>query len=371
MAFTDKVPGTESAMASLPDIVHVISDAPDVSRDVVDIACRYHTVEVHLRRPGDLATEASLAVIIDLNLTIQENVEYARAVLGAHRALRDRAMVIFDKKSRRQRVQAMSLPCQHYLARPFTETEFLTIFRKMVSSAVEACWEELPEQVANAAKSTHRALSTSMENAAAGKPVLPSDFDEGCASMIEAANSGTLYDVIDAVRHHHDYTYRHCVFVAGYLLAFARQIGLTGANLQHLASAALVHDIGKAHTPLEILDKASALDETEWTIMRRHTTDGRDILLRSGGWDPQIVDAVLHHHEKLDGSGYPDGLKGSEISDIARLISLADVFSALVDERSYKRAMSGREAYGVLSGLGAHLDIDMVRAFEPVAMARP
>jgi HD-GYP domain-containing protein (c-di-GMP phosphodiesterase class II) len=128
-----------------------------------------------------------------------------------------------------------------------------------------------------------------------------------------------------------------------------------------------VHDIGKTVTPSAILDKPSRLDPAEWAIMRGHVTAGADILSRHGDWPPEIVHAVLHHHERLDGTGYAHGLSGSAITDLTRMVSVADTFSALIDKRAYKPAMSGREAHQIMLQAKGHLDLDLVAAFEPIA----
>lgn len=130
----------------------------------------------------------------------------------------------------------------------------------------------------------------------------------------------------------------------------------------------VLHDVGKGLTPLEILDKDAKLTEEEWIIMRRHTTDGRRILEDSGRWQSDIIDCTAHHHEKLDGSGYPDGLSGKEVSDISRMVAVADIFSALVDKRVYKAPMTRKDAYKLMLGMHGKLDMDLVEAFRPIAL---
>jgi HD-GYP domain-containing protein (c-di-GMP phosphodiesterase class II) len=87
------------------------------------------------------------------------------------------------------------------------------------------------------------------------------------------------------------------------------------------------------------------------------------------GLQPEMVDMVVHHHEYLDGSGYPHGLKGSEIADLVRIITIADVFGALIERRSYKPALSSQKAYDILLDMGPKLDKDLVREFSFVLKA--
>src|SRR5450759_928337 len=104
--------------------------------------------------------------------------------------------------------------------------------------------------------------------------------------------------------------------------------------------AATLHDIGKARIPLSILDKPGRLDPGEEDIMRRHPVIGYDLLKDISGISPEILDGVRHHHEYLDGSGYPDALMAPEISDPLRLLTISDIFAALIESRPYRPAMS-------------------------------
>jgi HD-GYP domain-containing protein (c-di-GMP phosphodiesterase class II) len=134
-----------------------------------------------------------------------------------------------------------------------------------------------------------------------------------------------------------------------------------------MAAAGLIHDIGKAKIPLDVLEKRTPLSEAEITLMQKHPELGYDLLSDALGVDDEMRDMVLHHHEHLDASGYPHALQGSEISDLVRIITIVDVFSALIERRAYKAALSGIEALQVLHSIGPKLDRAMVREFAPVA----
>jgi len=129
----------------------------------------------------------------------------------------------------------------------------------------------------------------------------------------------------------------------------------------------MLHDIGKARIPLAILEKPSRLDEAELAVIRKHPQYGLDALGTVSGLPPEMLDMVVHHHEYLDGSGYPHGLMANEISDLVRMITIADVFGALIERRSYKAPLSGEAAYQILTDMGPKLDRDLVLAFRPVA----
>ena len=120
--------------------------------------------------------------------------------------------------------------------------------------------------------------------------------------------------------------------------------------------------------PQKILDKPGKLDPDELKKMRRHPADGAVILAKDSRMSKELIAITRSHHEYLDGSGYPDGLTADEIPDIVRLITVIDIYSALLEARSYKSSMKPREAYDALVEMGGKLDQDIVRAFEPVAM---
>ena len=105
---------------------------------------------------------------------------------------------------------------------------------------------------------------------------------------------------------------------------------------RRLARAALLHDVGKAFIPVAILDKPDALTQEETDEMREHPRRGYEALAAQGGFPPEMLDVVLHHHEFLDGTGYPDGLSGKQISDIVRLTTIVDIYAALVENRAYR-----------------------------------
>jgi HD-GYP domain-containing protein (c-di-GMP phosphodiesterase class II) len=126
----------------------------------------------------------------------------------------------------------------------------------------------------------------------------------------------------------------------------------------------MLHDIGKAGIPLAILEKPGRLNESEMAVMRKHPQYGLDALGTASMLPPEMLDIVVHHHEFLDGSGYPHGLQGSEISDLVRMMTISDVFAALIERRSYKPLLSGDAAYQILLDMGPKLDRDLVRAFK-------
>ena len=212
-------------------------------------------------------------------------------------------------------------------------------------------------------------LSRIFAAAKARAPISVSDLDEGVAALLRSTKDTGIDRWVDIVRRYDDATYQHCLLVAGLTAAFAGQLGLSIAKQRMLVKAALLHDIGKARVPLAILNKSGPLDAAELTVMRRHASDGYYMLSRQGGLEHGVLDIVLHHHEMLDGSGYPEGLRQERISDIVRIVTICDIHAALIERRTYRAPLSSDKAYEILVGMGGKLDATLVEAFRGIVDA--
>ena len=165
------------------------------------------------------------------------------------------------------------------------------------------------------------------------------------------------------------YTHGHCRRVARHAEGIARAMRLPDAEVARIRTAAAVHDVGKVYTPRAILDKPGPLTEEELAVVKLHSADGAD-MLRSVR-DPQLAAIVRHHHERLDGSGYPDGLAGEQIPLGARIIAVADTFDAMTSARPYRDAHRHRAGLEILAAqAGSQLDGQAVAAFRERYSAR-
>ena len=201
-----------------------------------------------------------------------------------------------------------------------------------------------------------------------GSPITPGIADIGTDLVNRAVGENGIYDWVRAVQQFDDATHQHCLLVAGLAAAFSGVLGLRTADRHRLTQAALLHDVGKIQVPTEILNKPDRLTDAEMAVMRTHAERGH-VMLTGAGFDTDLLAAVRSHHEMLDGSGYPDGLKGWEIPDFVRLVTVCDVYGALIERRPYRASMAGEKAYSILVGMAGRLDGDLVRAFQPIAAA--
>lgn len=169
-----------------------------------------------------------------------------------------------------------------------------------------------------------------------------------------------------------NYTYQHCVNVAVLSLILGVQLQLKKSELMDLCIGSLLHDIGKVFIPKEILNKPDSLTEKEFEIIKEHTTKGYDYLKGSLDMSSPSRIIVLHHHEKVNGSGYPEGRTGERISKLSKIVSIADVYDALTSDRPYRRALSPNEAVEYILGSGqTQFDYKMVKAFAEVIIPYP
>jgi len=159
------------------------------------------------------------------------------------------------------------------------------------------------------------------------------------ALELSQAYRGTALLLGDVVEADHEYTGAHSRDVVDLSLAVGRRLGLDARSLRNLEFGALLHDVGKIAIPKEIIDKPGKLDEDEWATMRTHTVEGQRMLDSIGGVLGEVGVIVRGSHEDYDGSGYPDGLAGDAIPIESRICSACDAFSAMVTDRSYRKAL--------------------------------
>jgi hypothetical protein len=158
------------------------------------------------------------------------------------------------------------------------------------------------------------------------------------------------------------YTHGHSQRVARHAERIAHAMHIPPVEIAKIRTAAAVHDVGKLYTPREILNNPGRLNIAEFAVIKRHPGDGADMLAAVG--DPEIAAMVRHHHERMDGQGYPDGLVGSDIPLGARIIAVADTFDAITSSRSYRSAGTHKKALDILSReAGSQLDGVAVAAF--------
>lgn len=191
---------------------------------------------------------------------------------------------------------------------------------------------------------------------------------EAVMPMVEAINESVsrhpdaLLSVV-RLKNHDEYTYMHSVAVCALMVALARRLGLPEDQIRDAGAAGMLHDLGKAAMPLNVLNKPGALSDDEFKIMKAHPVRGYHMLVLSGSAPEAVLDVALHHHEKFDGSGYPHNLKGDAIGLMARMGAVCDVYDAITSNRPYKKAWGPAESLQRMVSWNGHFDELVLKAF--------
>lgn len=160
-----------------------------------------------------------------------------------------------------------------------------------------------------------------------------------------------------------DYTFMHSVAVCALMIALARQLGLDEKQTREAGMAGLLHDLGKAMIPMEILNKPGKLTDEEFNIVKAHPAEGYKLLLNGNGVSEMTLDVCLHHHEKVDGSGYPKGLNSESMSLFAKMGAVCDVYDAVTSNRPYKAGWDPAESIKRMAEWKGHFDPVIFQAF--------
>ncbi|MEH7333560.1 HD-GYP domain-containing protein [Neobacillus drentensis] len=175
----------------------------------------------------------------------------------------------------------------------------------------------------------------------------------------------SLMEITKQVELKDRYTFKHSDRVAKYSVKIAKKLKLTKEQLENLTVAAVLHDIGKIHVPIEILNKTGRLTDEEFEIIKKHPVDGANMI--KGSYYQELAPIIEQHHERLNGSGYPCGLSGNDILLEARIIAVSDTFDAMTEDRAYRKAFKEKIAIDELKRLaGTHYDQEVVSAFDEI-----
>lgn len=184
------------------------------------------------------------------------------------------------------------------------------------------------------------------------------------SDLMKAINSNNAVAIdISTLKTSDEYTFKHSVDVATIAMILAKHLGFTHKEVYDIGVSGLLHDIGKAEIPLDILNKPGRLNTEEFEVMKSHPVIGYHSLQEHSDVSPEVALGVLQHHEKKDGTGYPLHLLGGQINRFAKILTVADIYDALVTERPYKSAYSQRDAVEMIMSMTGELDMDAMHAF--------
>jgi putative nucleotidyltransferase with HDIG domain len=318
--------------------------------------------------PSDRILEAcppGQYTIVDIDLADCDRVRDLKRWL-TRKPKHAKVLFVVERGSRVELVRAFAVGATDFVHRPIAVSELFTKllgdFKSLAGSPLALQAETSPGIVA-----ALEALQEAFASAWLGAQLDRVAIERASEAIVDQIQTRGLTSWIETVREHHSQTYQHSLLVTGLTVGFGRLLGFSRADMKRLSFAGILHDIGKAKVPVSVLEKPGALDDDEMGIIKQHPQYGSEALATVPGLPAELIDATLHHHEYLDGTGYPHGLKGSEISDFVRILTTADIFGALIERRSYKPPLSSEAAYQVLLDMGPKLDKDLVREFRGIS----
>ncbi|WP_151638883.1 HD-GYP domain-containing protein [Noviherbaspirillum aerium] len=230
-------------------------------------------------------------------------------------------------------------------ARQVLEKEMVDIARREPAPVIRISVADELARAAQVKNQAHQLVRTVMHDARLGKAIELDQVEPVVQNITESIlrNPGALTGLL-RIKNKDDYTFLHSVSVCTLLVAFCRSAGMDAESTRQAGLGGLLHDTGKALVPDEVLNKPGRLTDAEFDIIRRHPKDGYDILLKTPGVGEIPLDITLHHHERMDGSGYPDKLPGEQISTMAQMAAIVDVYDAITADRCYHKGLPAAEA---------------------------
>jgi putative nucleotidyltransferase with HDIG domain len=354
----------------LPPELIVIAD--DKGRSTLPKTIGYAAVRIiDCRDIGGLSSIGDAPVLIDVDLHDIAKVKQIKDNLPTRNDKQCRIIAV-DRGSHLSVVQAKGLDASDLLKRPLDDHELKKCLRRYATRAkapadepVRADQQALMREpggpsVASAAAALDRMFSGFTTGGSLDLASVEQAGDEVMDAICEVGFAQWL----DTVRRYHESTFQHCLIVTGVLTGFGHKNGMRKADVLTLTVAGLLHDVGKAQIPIDILDKPGRLTDKEFAVIKQHPNAGYEYIRSQNVIDPETLSAIRHHHEYLDGSGYPDGLSAQKIGDLTRIMTVCDVYGALIERRAYKAPKSPQAALDILTGMAkdGRVESDLVRA---------
>jgi putative nucleotidyltransferase with HDIG domain len=337
-----------------------ISDSISRSIDRASLISRAFNTQVLPPKSVNICQIKTASITVyDLALEIEANVTHIQDALG----LGQPVVVFYSSGSKVEKKQAEALKGARLADRShplnILLSEMNTVLRR---TKRKTTLQDAMLLVDEAAESFEDVCLSAVQ----GVP-LPVDKLEKATDTI----SGTLVkyslsNFLGALQGYHSHTTRHTLLVATLAAEFCNRLQLAGDIRELLISGSIVHDIGKTRIPLAILDKPAKLSQSETELVQTHPRHGHRILKKTPKLDERIAQLALEHHEYLDGSGYPDGKTEEALCQEVRLLTICDIYAALIEKRSYKPPLPHHEAIRILESMNGKLDQNLLAEFKKI-----
>jgi HD-GYP domain-containing protein (c-di-GMP phosphodiesterase class II) len=347
--------------------VHLVADSQGKLSELRGMLAPHFAVKSSLLGDKDIGHGSFDTVLIAVDLKAVENILALKEILCKFKSARKKIFVV-EQKAHLLVFQAYALGATQVIPHPLLAQDLPSALADCDKPAVTSGEAAIGAQRTASAGAIE--LSSMFSAVMSGKPIDVAGAKHAAGKIADSIADDGLSSWLKTVRLHHEGTYQHCLLVMGVAVDFGLSLGLAQRDIDRLYSAAMFHDVGKAKIPLAVLDKPGKLDPEERALIETHPAAGYDVLKATPGISPEILDAVRHHHEFLDGSGYPDGLCAANISDLVRILTISDIFAALIEDRRYKPPMPRDKAYEIICGMRGKLEVPLVVAFKEVALSR-
>jgi HD-GYP domain-containing protein (c-di-GMP phosphodiesterase class II) len=308
----------------------------------------------------DLEATRLLALIVDDEIRPQGGLKFLGRAVNRFDKRMVPSLLLIHKQQENFVRKTDYLGDMNYMTKPVKWERLRAKVSEIVNSGVEKSWESLPPVQKSVLKETVSIFRDCFGSIQQGAPIPVGKIEQSCKPLVEAVTDNQVTGLLGAVQDHDDYTYVHSLRVAIYLSLLGHSIGIKGDNLLTLSSGGLMHDLGKCKIPHTVLNKPGRLTDDEFVVMKTHVDHTGDIFDKSNDISESIQVIALQHHEKIDGSGYPLGLKGGKLNELARMATIVDIYSALTDRRVYKPPMEAEKAISILESMPNEVDQNLL-----------
>jgi HD-GYP domain-containing protein (c-di-GMP phosphodiesterase class II) len=257
------------------------------------------------------------------------------------------------------------------LFKPYRRSTLVRAISVQLNARIEGQWRMLPASVRDALEGTLTVFNSIADIADSGAPIQYLAIAESCSPLVDAVQANGPRVLFDAVKEHDNATFTHSFRVAALLALFGGAIGLPRSQQLLLATGGLLHDVGKLSVGYALLNKRDALTAEEWELVRGHVTASVAFLRSCTDVPRGIVAMAAQHHERLDGSGYPAGLEGSQLNELARMAAIADIFANMTEAQVYRDAATAEAAFKTMAEeMSQQLDLKLLQRFREGVLDR-
>ncbi|SCA55526.1 putative Response regulator [Candidatus Terasakiella magnetica] len=350
----------------------VISKYPKFRSEIVSALQATFEVDYYASTSASMVglknNKAPGLIVMDYELLVHDSRDFITCKME-HEKLQDIPIVVTGKVRQEEFNETVRLLCPvAYLRRPFMKSQLHDEASRMVDSPLEFSWQHLPKCQKEALQSTASNYRMMARRVRRENPLSLAQTEESCTPLVNEVLEGNSGDLMENIKGHHNYPYVHSFKVATLLSLLGEAIGIRDHELLTVTVGGMMMDIGKLMAPEELLNRPDRLSREELHELKKHVFHSHGILDKSEISNEGIRVIAEQHHERLDGSGYPRGLKGKDLNELARLAAIIDVFCALTDQRPYKPAYSFESSLQVLEKMEGKLDPFLLALFKEIIL---